>query len=243
MPEPVARARSWKVAAPLVLALCGVLLVVSARTSGGTDLRGSDLLEMPDLVRNEERRVQELAAQVEELNAELLSLSESRGDDETKRLQERVEELAPAAAMTAVEGGGLKITMDDAPDPAVRQELAPETHIEDYIVHQQDVHGVMNALWAGGAEAMMVMDQRIGVTSTVRCVGSVLLLEGKQYSPPYTISAIGDPTAMQAALDESQRVQEFRWAAENLGLGFDTEVEELITMPAYDAALLGGSTP
>lgn len=241
MPERTATARGWKVAAPLVLAMCGILLVISAKTSGGTDLRGSDLLEMPDLVRAEERRVQQLAAQAEELQAEVDSLTESRADDDTRRVQEQVEALRPAAGMTPVEGPGLTVTLDDAPRPVERQELAPNTHIEDYIVHQQDLEAVMNALWAGGAEALMVMDQRIGYTSTVRCVGSVLFLEGRQYSPPYKISAIGDPEALQAALDQSEAVSWFRSAADALGLGYGVEHAETITMPAYETALMTGS--
>lgn len=42
---------------------------------------------------------------------------------------------------------------------------------EDIVVHQQDVENVVNALWAAGAEAMMLMDQRVISTSAVRCVG------------------------------------------------------------------------
>lgn len=240
MPEPTISARGWKVAAPLVFALCGVVLVISAETSGGTDLRGSDLLEMPDLVRSEERRVQELAAQADRLADEVDSLTASRGDDETKELQGETETLLPAAGMTAVQGPGLVVTLDDAPIPE-QQEEALDVHIEDYIVHQQDLEAVMNALWAGGAEAMMVMDQRVGATSTVRCVGSVLLLEGRQYSPPYQIAAIGDVSSMQIALDQSEGVTWYRSAAEAIGLGYDVEAEESITMPAYEGSLISGS--
>jgi uncharacterized protein YlxW (UPF0749 family) len=216
-----------------------MLLVISAKTSGGTDLRGSDLLGMPDLVRAEERRVQQLAAQVEDLKADVENLTSSRGDDQTKEIQQEIETLRPSVGMTPVEGPGLTVTLDDAPRPG--QDLAPNTHIEDYIVHQQDLEGVINALWAGGAEAMMVMDQRIGAGSTVRCVGSVLLLEGRKYSPPYRISAIGDTEAMLAALDESESVRWYRAAAEDIGLGYEVEPKETVPMPGYEGSSLSGS--
>jgi uncharacterized protein YlxW (UPF0749 family) len=160
-----------------------------------------------------------------------------------RELLELEGELRPTAGMTPVQGPGLTVTLDDAPRPVDRQELAPNTHIEDYIVHQGDLEAVMNALWAGGAEALMVMDQRIGSTSTVRCVGSVLLLEGRQYSPPYKISAIGDPAALQAALDQSNAVADYRFYADRLGLGYEVESVETITMPAYEGALVTGTTP
>ena len=63
-------------------------------------------------------------------------------------------------------------------------------NINDYVVHQEDVEAVVNALWAGGAESMMIMDQRVLFNSAVICQGNVLLLQGKKYSPPFTVSAI-----------------------------------------------------
>lgn len=45
-----------------------------------------------------------------------------------------------------------------------------------------------------------MQDQRIIAMSIARCVGNTLLLNGRTYSPPYTIAAIGDAAAMQAAL-------------------------------------------
>ena len=65
------------------------------------------------------------------------------------------------------------------------------------VVHQQDVQGVVNALWRGGAEAMQIMDQRVISTSAVRCVGNTLLLQGRVSSPPYTITAVGDVDAIE----------------------------------------------
>ncbi|NED98717.1 DUF881 domain-containing protein [Phytoactinopolyspora halotolerans] len=241
MPES-APARGWKMLAPVVLAACGALLVITAKTSGGTDLRGSEVLEMPDLVRAEERRVEELIADAENLRSEIDELTEQLGDNETKEIQQQLEELQTTAALGSVEGSGITVTLDDSPQADTpEQDLAPGTHVEDYIIHQQDLEAVMNALWAGGADAMMVMDQRIGNTSTVRCVGPVLQLEGKQYSPPYTISAIGDTDAMLDALERSEAVEWFRAAADAYGLGYEVEMEDLITMPAYEGSRLSRS--
>ena len=61
----------------------------------------------------------------------------------------------------------------------IRPTVAPD----DLVVHQQDVQSVVNALWAGGAEAMMIMDQRVVNTSAVRCIGNTLLLQGRRTRP------------------------------------------------------------
>jgi uncharacterized protein YlxW (UPF0749 family) len=227
--------RGWRFAAPVALACCGALLVISARVAGGDDLRPIDHTDVADLVRAEERQTEELSAELERLSAEVESLAAEKGSARSNQLEEQVTRLRSSAGFTAVQGPGLTVTLDDAPLPT--GELQPGTQLDDYVVHQQDLDGVINALWAGGAEAMMVMDQRVIATSTIRCVGPVLLLQGRRYAPPYTISAIGDQDAMQQALDESDAVAEYRLYADFIGLGYQVDREEHISMPAYDGPI------
>jgi uncharacterized protein YlxW (UPF0749 family) len=230
----VSSVRSWRFAAPVVLAACGLLLVVSARAADGGDLRGSGHAQLGDLVREAELRSEGLSQAAEQLRAEIDALSNSSNGSAKSGDQQRLEEYAELAGLTAVAGPGLQVTLSDAPEPS---SLAADQNLEDYIVHQQDLEAVINALWAGGAEAMMVMDQRIIATSSVRCIGPVLYLQGRRYGPPYVISAIGDVNAMVAALDQSPGVIEYRNYAEQIGLGFGLEVLENISMPGYEGPL------
>jgi uncharacterized protein YlxW (UPF0749 family) len=227
--------RGWRFAAPVALAGCGALLVVSARAADGDDLRPIDHTDVADLVRAAERQTEELSAELERLSAEVATLTAEKGSGGSERLQEQIAALRASTGRTAVQGPGLTVTLDDAPLPA--GELQPGTQIDDYVVHQQDLDGVINALWAGGAEAMMVMDQRIVATSTIRCVGPVLLLQGRRYAPPYAITAIGDPDAMQGALDDSESVAEYRQYADFIGLGYHVDREERVILPAYDGPI------
>ena len=103
--------------------------------------------------------------------------------------------------ISEVEGPGLEVELMDAPIPA---NGVPDGYTaDDYVVHEQDVQAVINALWAGGADAIAVMDQRIIATSAVRCVGSTLLLHGQVHVPPYTVTAVGPADRMRRALDAS----------------------------------------
>ncbi|WP_129710875.1 DUF881 domain-containing protein [Haloactinopolyspora alba] len=242
MEQPSGNGRGWKFAAPVVMALCGALLITSSKAADGDDLRGSDILEFSDLVRNEERRVEELQARVDELSQEVEKLTATRGNSRTDRIEQQIEDLRPQAALTPVEGPALSVTLDDAPTPPDAADGSQQFNIEDYIVHQQDLEGVINALWAGGAEAMTVMDQRLSSNSTVRCVGSVLLLHGRTYYPPYTITAIGDHEAMRDALESSPTVQEYRDWADLVGLTYEVADEGTVTMPAYSSTIGGNST-
>ena len=101
--------------------------------------------------------------------------------------------------MDPVHGPGLVVTLDDAQRDA-NGRFPRDASPDDLVVHQQDIQAVLNALWSAGAEAIQMQDQRIIATSVPRCVGNTLLLNGRTYSPPYAITAIGDAAAMQAAL-------------------------------------------
>src|SRR6185437_12861986 len=114
-----------------------------------------------------------------------------------------------AAGLTALRGPGLTVRLDDAPRRADGSRPAG-ARPDDLVVHQQDVQAVVNALWAGGAEAMTLMGVRVIATSAVRCVGNTLLLDGQVYSPPFEIAAIGDQVRLQRSLDDTEGVALFR---------------------------------
>ena len=95
-------------------------------------------------------------------------------------------------ALTPVRGPGLVVTLNDAQRDAEGR-FPRDASPDDLVVHQQDIEAVLNALWSAGAEGIQMQDQRIIGTSAPRCVGNTLLLNGRTYSPPYVITAIGDP--------------------------------------------------
>jgi uncharacterized protein YlxW (UPF0749 family) len=239
--RPPEYTRAWRFLAPVVLAGCGVLLVISAEAADGDDLRGSDVIAFSDLVRAEEQRVQELQARIDDLSSDIEDLTAGQGSSASAEVDRHTEELMPAAGLTPVRGPGLTVTLDDAPLPNNLGEDS-EFNTEDYLVHQQDLEGVINALWAGGAEALSVMDQRIVSTSTVQCEGPVLLLNGRTFYPPYTVSAIGDADAMRDALDDSIAVRDYRAWADRIGLTYNVTGEDDIRMPAFTGSVQGGQT-
>ncbi len=142
-----------------------------------------------------------------------------------------------AADTAPVSGPSVSVTLADAPRSADR--VLPEgTSPDDVVVHQQDVQGVVNALWAGGAEAMQIMDQRVVATSAVRCVGNTLILQGRVYSPPYTITAVGDPERLTPGPGRlAPRSRVFRYYVDTFGLVYETSAATRTTLPGYDGSL------
>ncbi|MDQ6649913.1 MAG: DUF881 domain-containing protein, partial [Actinomycetota bacterium] len=146
------------------------------------------------------------------------------------------EALALPAGLVAVAGPVLSVSLDDAPPGAARGPGAPPAP-NDLVVHQQDVEAVVNALWAGGADAMTIMGERVIATTAVRCVGNTLLLHGAVYSPPYVIAAIGDARRLKAALDASSGVALYRQYVQAYGLTYDVSAGRSKVLPAYAGSL------
>ena len=224
----------WRVAAPVAFGAAGLLFATSAGAANGADLRGTRS-DLGDLIRAEQQRADDLAHRVDRLRADVDDATDraGRADRRVAAEQRRSRRLQLAAGTTPVVGPSVTVTLADAPRSGDR--VLPEgTTPDDVVVHQQDVQAVVNALWAGGAEAMQIMDQRVIATSAVRCVGNTLILQGRVYSPPYEITAIGDPARMTAALDASDGVALYRYYADTYGLVYEVRTGDRTTVPAYD---------
>ena len=96
---------------------------------------------------------------------------------------------------------------------------------------------MLNALWTAGAEGIQMQDQRIIGTTAPRCVGNTLLLNGRTYSPPYVITAIGDVPAMQAALAAAPLVTLYKQYVVRFGLGYTEEARDRVDLVGYPASV------
>lgn len=233
--------RPTVLASGLVFALAGLMFAAAASSSQGTDLRAERALELRDLVRQESDRVERLEESVSARQRTIDGLIAGR-DPEAVALRDQVEALRSAAGLTPVVGRALQVTLDDAPlresDDPLWQTLTPN----DVIVHQADVEAVINALWRGGAEAISVMDQRLVATSSVQCVGNTLLLNGRVYSPPYVVTAIGPMKPMRESLWQDPAVADYRAWAQAVGLGYEITRIDHATIPAFEGPIVPEQT-
>lgn len=226
---PARRVQRAPVVVMLVLALAGLLFTSSARLARSQGERHPE--NLAQLIEVEESRVADAEETLAALSDELSRAAPAVGPavDEDAYLRDAV-----AAGAVPVTGPGLRVALDDAPPQAVGSTIPPDT----LVVHQQDLEAVINALWAGGAEAMALQGQRVLTTTAFRCVGNVLSLHGRVYSPPYVVEAIGDPAALTAALDASDEIATYREWVDAVGLGWDVSTHDTLDIPARTVANL-----
>jgi uncharacterized protein YlxW (UPF0749 family) len=230
------RRSPWRIGVPLVCLLAGLLLATTHGVSGGAEIRRSDAPRLVDLVREAQASVNHLSAERDELTNKLDSMHGRSSDAALAAMLRRSAELAGEAGLDPVHGPGLVVTLQDAQRDA-NGRFPRDASPDDLVVHQQDIEAVLNALWSAGAEAIQMQDQRIIATSVPRCVGNTLLLNGRTYSPPYTITAIGNASAMQAALAAAPLVTLYKQYVVRFGLGYREEVKPDVQVVGHSEAV------
>ncbi|MBV7412452.1 DUF881 domain-containing protein [Dermabacteraceae bacterium TAE3-ERU27] len=217
-----------------VMLASGLLFSTSARLSRGSNLR-NDSGQITDLLHQQDEDASKLTKEITARRARIEELTNQQRGQADPRLKQQLASSEAAAGMSEVSGPGLVVTLTDAPTSALT--TVPNVQPNDLVVHQQDLEGYINALWSGGAEAMMLQDQRVIATSAFRCVGNTLLLQGRVYSPPFKVSVIGPVEAMLAALEASAPVSNYRKWVNYVGLGESIERKNRIALPAYTGAV------
>ena len=228
----------------VVCVLAGLMIVASALSARGSDLRPDRNTDLVGLLNAEKDRNADLAAQVRGLRDEVDKLTAAR---QSHSPSDEESELRRLTSLTAVSGPSLTVTLTDAP---------PDVHpagVDDdsLVVHQQDIQAVANALWSGGAEAMTIQGQRVVSTTGIKCVGNTVVLHGVPYAPPYVITAIGDPVRLGAAVKSSPYLQIYQQYVEAFGLGWSQHSDNRSVLPGYNGPLNlkhahvpgGGETP
>jgi uncharacterized protein YlxW (UPF0749 family) len=229
------RPSGWTALVPIVALAAGLLFATSRGTAQGTDLRAGDVTELSGLISQRETAISRQADQLSDLQrqVELLTQQAATRDGAVAAAQSSGDAGALSAALVGLTGPGVVITLDDAParpDGSLPVNARPD----DLVIHQSDVQAVVNAVWAAAADGVAIMDQRLIATSAVRCVGNTLLLQGRTYSPPFVVTAIGDAAAIRAQLALSPQVAVFQQAVDAFGLTFSVRERPEVTVPAYD---------
>ena len=222
-------ARQHRPLAVLTLfAVTGFLFVAASVSAGGADLRPSGG-DVGSLLRERSERIDARRDDASSLRAEIDRLSSSVSGADLDTLRKRVRQLEPDTGLTDVSGPGVRVTLTDAP----RTGRDPDIDLNLLVVHQQDIQAYVNALWAGGAEAVSLQGQRLMTTTGIKCVGNTVVLEGVPYSPPYVIEAIGDTGGMYRAMADSPETASYADYAREYDVGLKVEPLALLSIKAY----------
>ena len=198
----------------MVVLLCGALFVVSADNSDGTDLRPGRYTDLSSLVSSEADRVEGLRNQAAALDAQVDQLTEAASGDAVERWRARGEQLAGPAGLEPVSGAGRHGRAHRRPGEMLEHAGRDTDEVKPLIVHQQDIQAVVNAMWAGGAEAVTLQGQRIVSTTGIKCEGTSVQIQGLPYPQPFVVEAVGSQARLLEAIDEDAYLRGYRAASQ-----------------------------
>ncbi len=187
----MALVKKWHVSLAIVLLILGVLIAVQLRTQFVKDqVSGARTEFLLQLYRDSEDERKRLETEVDSLRSRALNAAASQPASSPE-----VQKLRLLAGMTAVSGPGVVVTLDDSQVQGV-----PGGNQDLFVIHDEDLLGVLNELWDAGAEAVSINGQRLVANSEVRCAGPTTSVNKVRIGVPFVISAIGDPNALSQSM-------------------------------------------
>ena len=105
-------------------------------------------------------------------------------------------------------------------------------------MHDSDLQRVVNALWAGGAEAVAINDQRLTGLSAIRSAGDAVLVDLQPLVGPYRVEAIGDPDAMRTSLLRSGTSDFLQLLGTQYGIRSGVTTQSRLDLPGRSAPTL-----
>lgn len=211
--------QAWAMAG--MIALLGVLVGVQFRVDRGVPAVGpQNIGEMAVLLLRAEHQDQALAKEVAALKAQLLS--REQGVAKYQSLVQQLNQARAEAGLTVVHGKGVQVVMTEPPAGPGGNGI--------FSIHDTDVLMILNELRAAGAYALSINGQRVVATTEVREAGTIFSINDTPAAPPFTITALGDPTTLSQALKLRGGVVD---TLEAVGIGVKIKSSDQLEVPAY----------
>jgi len=192
------RKDNWEISIAFACVLLGVMMTLQFRTQKKEGFpfynQRTDLIKMVNAL---ERQRNQLETDLAEKKKKLEEFEQAAGKDQglLKAMQDQLEIARMEAGLIPLKGPGIVIEMADS-----SRSPTPKDDPYYFIVHDVDIDTLVNELWAAGAEAVSVNEQRIVTTTSIRCVGPTVLINSVRLASPYRIKAIGPSKDMEGAL-------------------------------------------
>lgn len=186
------------------------------------------------------KQVKDLESTLGAQQREVTTLQQQRLQETVagQQLQRQQAALTIAAAQTPVQGPGVAVTVSDVNTTragTAGSRPQSETGERSGQVTDQDLQVVVNALWAGGAEAISVGGIRLGPQTTIRTAGQTILVDFRPLSSPYRITAIGGPQ-LAGVISQSPAVAALQSGSPGDHPGVAVQSETLLRLAAASSA-------
>ena len=215
--------------------ILGIMIMLSIHTNLAAEVTTeNNTQELVGYIEDLEAEITDLETQIATTRDQIELLESSQAEEQThiSSMNDTLNQLNMNAHLTTLEGPGIIITLDDTVGAEFAQKNNPTTYVaSNYIVHDKDLLYLIRSL-ASATEACSVNDVRITDSSSIRCAGTIILINSTRLAPPYEIKIIGDPDELEAALLKSGTYLSLVYR----GMPIQYAKQDSLTISAYTGA-------
>lgn len=222
---------SWALSIGVALAISGFVAAAQWNSSlARQDYTTSAQRTLADQVVALEQEQKTLRDQLAAADTQVLGFQQESAGSQTTldQLNRQLAAARLAAGLTKVTGPGLIVEIADSKRP-----VPPGENPANYIVLVDDLHDIVAALWASGAEAIAINGERLVSTSSIYGVGASILVNTAFLSPPFRIEAIGSDGISGRFLSNPAYLGRVANRIEAFGLEFATQENGSLNLPAF----------
>lgn len=187
------------------------------------------LLDLQNEINNVEAENKQLNSSISEqaLKLTLYKASVESTGSAFGIMQNELKNALNNSDLTAVKGPGIIMILNDS-----KQEVSEGEDIAWYLIHDIDILEIVNELRIAGAEAISINGERVTSTTSIRCGGPTINIDGKRHAVPFIIEAIGDPKTLEAsALAPESYIELYM---EFTGIQVEIQKVENLTIDGYN---------
>jgi uncharacterized protein YlxW (UPF0749 family) len=229
--------KSWQYPVAIGCVFLGMLIIwqFKLQKREGFPFYNSQRTELLTMIHNLETERNKLLLDLNDTRTRLENYikSSSQGLSAYKALQNQIKTVEMKAGLLKVEGPALLVRLDDSA-------LHPLRNDDPYffLVHDVDLEALINELWAAGAEAISINDQRVITSTSIRCAGPTILVNSVRLIPPYEVKAIGPAESLEAALRMPGGWYDSMLQSIKNGVRVKILQKVKIVVPAYESSLI-----
>ena len=229
--------RNWEFPVALACFLLGVMIVIqfSSQQSEGFPLINQRTEELAKMLRDMEKERNRMQAEVAQLRDRLSDYEEAAGREQSllNTMKNQLETARLEAGFIPVKGPGIVVSLNDSQ----RRPKADEDPYF-YMIHDVDLQALVNELWATGAEAISINEQRMVATTAIRCAGPIIYANGVRLSPPYVTKAIGPASDLEKALQMPGGFMDALKPSVMYGVSINILQKEEVEIPGFEGSLI-----
>jgi uncharacterized protein YlxW (UPF0749 family) len=214
----------------IVVAGFGYLLAVQFEpTVNKAYVVSNQNVELVEIMKDLESENAQSADRIVVLRGQLsnLELKGAATSGEVRQLTEQLNGLRAAVGLSDVTGAGVVVTLSDSSRTPTLSDDA-----NYFVIHDGYLRIMVNLMRRYGVSAIAINDQRVLANSPIVCAGPIILVNSSKMSPPYVITAVGDPDMLADSISQDVFFKVLTMYRDQFGITCSLEKKTSVTVPA-----------